>query len=275
MATPAFGGDVQAAADESAWLEAHFEACAPEYRAMLESAGIRPGDHVLDLGCGSGQFLAWIAELTGPAGRVTAFDLSPGNTRTAAARGAVLVPRPAAFAGDALHLPLASGCVEVVWCANIFEYLNPEQQRACLREAARVTRPGGTIAVKDSEFAHKIFFPAALDFWYRFLHGLAGEGDGPFVGRRITGAFRAVGLQPRVQTFLSERTAPLSAPDRRWIGLSGRAIAADAIRLLGPEAAATATAFGRLFEDGADCILDRDDFYYCEGSVVLTARTPA
>lgn len=275
MATPVFGGERQATADEAAWLEAHFASCAPEYHAMLAAAGIRAGDHVLDLGCGNGQFLASIAELTGPRARISAIDLSFGNAVEAGRRSTELAPRPALLAGDALRIPLADSCIDVVWCANTFEYLTAVEQSAYLREMTRVARPGGTIAVKDSEFAHKVFQPADLDFWYRFLQRLAAEDGGPFVGRRLPGAFRAAGLTPAVHTFLSERTGPLGPVDRRWIGISGRAIAADARRLLGPEGAEAAAAFGRLFEDGADCILDRDDFYYCEGSIVLVAQTPA
>jgi ubiquinone/menaquinone biosynthesis C-methylase UbiE len=274
MATPVFGGEAQATADETAWLEAHFEACAPEYHAMLAAAGIRPGDHVLDLGCGSGQFLGWIAEMAGPQGRITAIDLSPGNTEAAALRGAALLPRPALLAADALRIPLADSCVDVVWCANTFEYLTAVEQSDYLREMTRVTRPGGTIAVKDSEFTHKIFHPADLGFWLRFLQQLAVADGGPFVGRRLPAAFRAAGLTPTVRTFLSERTGPLGPVDRRWIGLSGRAVAADAMRLLGQEDAAAATAFDRQFDDGPECVLDRDEFYYCEGSIVLVAQTP-
>src|SRR5438270_13002432 len=61
------------------WLDAHFEACRPEYEAMLRSVGVQPGWYVLDAGCGSGGFLPLIAEAVGPTGRITAFDLASEN----------------------------------------------------------------------------------------------------------------------------------------------------------------------------------------------------
>lgn len=273
MTTPAFSGAAKDAGDEAAWLNAHFDACAPEYRAMLEWAGISPGDRVVDLGCGNGAFLPWLVELSGDEGRIIAIDHSLENLGRARTTINSL-NAAAALAADAGRLPLADRCVDVIWCANTFEYLSAVEQERYLHEMARVLRLGGLIAVKDSEFAHKIFYPADVRFWYRFLDHLAGESTGPFVGRSLPGAFVRAGLEPRVRTFLTERKAPLCDVDRRWIGISGRAIAADAARLMGPESAEHAMRFARLFEEGStSCILDRDDFYYCEASIMVVART--
>ncbi len=275
MSTPAFSGESGHAGAEAAWLDAHFGACAPEYRAMLEWAGIRPGDHVLDLGCGSGAFLPWIAELTGKNGRVTAIDLSIENLGRALATIDALPATAGAVAADSLHLPLREQSFDAVWCANAFEYLTADERVACLREMTRVLRPGGLIAVKDSEFAHKIFEPAPLTFWYRFMQHLADAGGGPYVGRTLPGAFKRSGLSPNFRTFPTERSAPLTAIERRWISLSGRAIAADAERFMGLAGAEDAAAFARLFDESSgDCILDRDEFYYSEASIVVVARTP-
>ena len=39
---------------EATFLDAHFEACRPEYEAMIRSVGIESGWHVLDAACGAG-----------------------------------------------------------------------------------------------------------------------------------------------------------------------------------------------------------------------------
>jgi len=276
LATPAFSGDPQLATTEADWLAAHFEACSLEYRAMLESAGIRQGDHVVDVGCGSGQFLGWIGDLAGTRGRVTGIDISLDNLLRAREQLATGRMRSGVIGADALMLPLAAGSVDLVWCANTFEYLTADEQAAYLREMIRVLRPGGIAAVKDSEFTHKIFHPVPVQFWFDFLLHLSREGGGaPFVGRALPGAFKRAGLTPSVRTFLTERTAPLSDAECRWISMSGRAIAADAASWMASERADEAAAFGRLFDEReAGCVLLRDDFYYCEGSIVVTARTP-
>ena len=46
-------------------------------RAMLELLAVRPGDRVLDVGCGSGWTTALLARLTGPEGHVTGVELIP------------------------------------------------------------------------------------------------------------------------------------------------------------------------------------------------------
>ena len=42
---------------------------------FLDQLGVRPNDHVLHLGCGTGYYTAILAELTGPRGKVTAIDI--------------------------------------------------------------------------------------------------------------------------------------------------------------------------------------------------------
>ena len=46
-------------------------------KAMLRLLDVRPGDRVLDVGCGSGWTTALLAELTGPEGRVVGVELEP------------------------------------------------------------------------------------------------------------------------------------------------------------------------------------------------------
>ena len=62
---------------ESVFLDAHFEACRPEYEAMIRSVGLQPNWRVLDAACGAGSFLPLIASLVGSSGSVSAFDQAP------------------------------------------------------------------------------------------------------------------------------------------------------------------------------------------------------
>jgi len=51
----------------------------------LDLLGVRPGDHILHLGCGTGYYTAILAELTGPTGSITAIEIDEGLAARAAA----------------------------------------------------------------------------------------------------------------------------------------------------------------------------------------------
>ena len=60
-------------------LRAISELLAPTTRRLLETAGIRRGMRVADIGCGVGRVSAMLAELVGPEGEVVGVDLSPAQ----------------------------------------------------------------------------------------------------------------------------------------------------------------------------------------------------
>jgi len=71
------------------WVAEHasFDALmAPVLDGLLERAGITPGSHVLDVGCGTGQSTCRAAALTGPTGHVTGVDISAPMLAEAATR---------------------------------------------------------------------------------------------------------------------------------------------------------------------------------------------
>jgi protein-L-isoaspartate(D-aspartate) O-methyltransferase len=64
--------DVLVAIDEARWLNNG----QPSFLGFLiQALDVREGDHVLHVGCGTGYFTAILAELVGPAGRVTATEV--------------------------------------------------------------------------------------------------------------------------------------------------------------------------------------------------------
>jgi len=109
---------------------------------LVETCGVRAGDTVLDVACGSGN-AAIPAALLGA--QVTACDLTPAlleaGRRLAAARGAEISWRE----GDAESLPFADGTFDVVLsCVGVM--FAPHHQ-ASADEVLRVCRPGGTVGL--------------------------------------------------------------------------------------------------------------------------------
>ncbi|MFG3497329.1 class I SAM-dependent methyltransferase [Streptomyces sp. NPDC047928] len=258
-------------------VDAHFAACAPAYRAALEGVGIRPGSRVLDAGCGSGAFLPWLAELVGPAGRVSAVDLAEENAALAARR---MRAGPAGTPvrvrqGDLLDLPYEDGAFDTVWCANVTQYLSDDELGRALRELRRVVRPGGLVAVKDLDASLITVRPGDPFLFTDFFRA---AGASPGYARQLLRArdlyrwLDAAGLaEVRQRTVLIEHHAPLEPAAGRFYGLACARVARQAVDLgLGPDEAWEPF----LDPDAPDHPLRDRHGYISEGNVVAVGVVP-
>jgi SAM-dependent methyltransferase len=120
---------------EAFWADAPAdpEPWAFEWRLGLLRAELRPGDRVLDFGCGAGRFLK---ELDGAVGVEIAEE--------AAQRARANVPGADVrlLAPDG-SLPLGHGEIDLVWCSEVLEHI-PDVGHALL-EVRRVLKPGGRL----------------------------------------------------------------------------------------------------------------------------------
>lgn len=112
-------------------------------RETLRRLALRPGERLLDMGCGTGELVARIHQLS-PAVRIFGADLAPAMLRQASEK----VTRAAALiAADAVRLPFAAAVFDVVVSSSSFHYWpSPE---AGLAEIQRVLRPGGRLVITD------------------------------------------------------------------------------------------------------------------------------
>jgi ubiquinone/menaquinone biosynthesis C-methylase UbiE len=107
------------------------------------------------LGAGPGYFTASLATTAVPDGGVLLFDLQPEMAAFAQDRLSSVTPGRITFAAaDATRLPLAGASVDAVLLATMLGEV--PDRGACLREARRVLRPDGTLAIaetrRDSDF---------------------------------------------------------------------------------------------------------------------------
>lgn len=127
---------------------------------LIGAAAIRPGQRLLDVGCGPGALTRELAAIVG-AEHVSAIDPSPAFVRACRAR----VPGAEVQIGVAGHIPLSDNAFDAV-VSQLVVPLIPDRQ-AGVREMARVTRPGGTVAACVWDAANmpllQAFWDAALD----------------------------------------------------------------------------------------------------------------
>jgi demethylmenaquinone methyltransferase/2-methoxy-6-polyprenyl-1,4-benzoquinol methylase len=161
-------------------------------RRTVRALALRPGARVLDLATGTGDLALLVANAE-PSSRVVGLD--PSEKMLAIARGKVdkagLAARVELVVGDAETLPFPDKSFDGVCIA--FGIRNvPDRDRA-LREMARVTRPGGHVAILElSEPRKGIFGPLA-----RFhVHTVV-----PYVGALLSGAPEYRYLQRSIAAF--------------------------------------------------------------------------
>lgn len=115
----------------------------PAFTAAVSEFGLRPGDRVLDAGCGTGRALTALRAAVGPSGTVLGADVTPQMLD--AARHAGRDAEGTLLLADVVRLPLRDGVLDAVFAAGLIAHL-PEPA-ANLRELARVVRPGGRLAL--------------------------------------------------------------------------------------------------------------------------------
>jgi SAM-dependent methyltransferase len=155
-----------------------------EHRIARLLLGLRPGDGVLDVACGPGNFTRDFARVVGPAGLAVGIDASPTMLDRAARD--TRAANVAYMRGDAVRLPFRDAGFDAVCCfAALHLFADPFE---ALDHMARVLTPGGGIAL----FTSCRTSSAPL----RTLDGFLGARSGMRMFERdeITGALQARGF---------------------------------------------------------------------------------
>ncbi|MBY3446101.1 class I SAM-dependent methyltransferase [Rhizobium laguerreae] len=116
---------------------------------ILSFARLKPGDAVLDVGCGTGTIALLAKQKVGPNGRVEGIDASGEMVARAMAK-AERAKLPIAFStGTAQDLPYKDGEFDVVLSTLMFHHLPKRGREEFGREALRVLRPNGRLVIID------------------------------------------------------------------------------------------------------------------------------
>jgi SAM-dependent methyltransferase len=188
------------------------------WRTAANSAGyllphLEAGMTLLDVGAGPGTITADLAHLVT---NVTALEHSDGaldHTRA----GVGTAKNVDFVVGDVHALEFPDSTFDVVHAHQVLQHV--ADPVTALAEMARVTRPGGIVAVRDSDYAAFTWFPQVpeLDEWLALYRRIARMNGGePDAGRRLMSWARAAGLTdvaPSASTWLFA-----TPEDRAWWG---------------------------------------------------------
>jgi SAM-dependent methyltransferase len=178
---------------------------------------LRPGMALLDVGCGPGTLTADLARHVAP-GRVRGVDVAPDVIEVARAHVAGLGDVPAVDfdVGDFRELDL--GTFDVVHAHQVLQHLrNPVGTLAAM---ARLVRPGGLLAVRDSDYPAMFWAPEdpLLERWRAlYLAVTRHNGADAAAGRHLPAWARAAGLTGVTYTT---STWTFTTPEERawWSG---------------------------------------------------------
>jgi len=182
----------------------HFEAQTNLNRILAERAALRPGQRVLDAGCGIGGSALWLAQHY--QAQVLGVTLSPVQARRARAYAARrnLAERAAFAMQDYTTLAVGDGTVDVVWALE--SVCHAPDKRAFLAEAFRVLRPGGRLVVADGFRRARPFGPADERLLQSWLSGWAiPDIDTP---EEFVAAMREVGFAEAESEDVTDRILP-------------------------------------------------------------------
>ena len=115
-------------------------------RSLMHAAQLRPGEAVLEVGCGTGVLDRWLAKRTGSRNRIVGVDISTFLLREAEA----LAKKDGLESviefqqGSAETLPFPDGSFDVAMSCTVIQRVDADRM---LAEMVRITKPGGRVAV--------------------------------------------------------------------------------------------------------------------------------
>lgn len=154
---------------EDEWLEGIPEEAIERFAGTgnpFSMGPIRPGERVVDIGCGAGIDSLIAAKMVGPEGRVIGIDMTPSMLeRARSAAGAAGLDNVEFREGLMEDLPVEDGWADVVISNGVLN-LTPNKPRA-LAEMNRVLAPGGRLQIGDILVEREVSAEAKqkIDLW--------------------------------------------------------------------------------------------------------------
>jgi ubiquinone/menaquinone biosynthesis C-methylase UbiE len=172
---------------------------------FLRAIPVRRRDTVLEVGCGTGIILRDLVPLVGRGGRVAGID--PSRAVLAAARRFCRGTGVSVRHGDGAQLPFKDDGFDLTLAITVL--LHVADPLAVVREMARVTRPGGRVAVQDQDFGTVALAHPDRALTDRILDGVVSHiYEEPYSGRRLPALLHAAGLaRVRLRTDVYQETA--------------------------------------------------------------------
>ncbi|PSR72875.1 hypothetical protein PHLCEN_2v11242 [Hermanssonia centrifuga] len=182
-------------------------------------SSLKPDMKILDIGCGPGTITVDLATYV-PDGHITGLEYAPDVLENARAHAVERNVKNVDFVtGDAHALPFPDDTFDATHAHQLLQHIaNPVQ---ALREMRRVTKPGGIVATRETDFSAMTWYPESegMTEWRELYKRVArGNGGEPDAGRRLHAWARQAGLDPARMTCTAGTWCFHTIEDRAWWG---------------------------------------------------------
>ncbi len=188
---------------------------------LAETLAPRPGNRILDVGCGEG--LAEVAIGQQHISQLRLFGIDIAASKAAAARQETIAHnlRVGFAAADAVRLPFRAAAFDSIYCVAVLQHI--AQPEDAVAEFARVIVPKGRVVAVEPDNTARYGFSStpmgrrAFELSEQFFIALAGpRGERSTIGPLLPGIFAKHGIEP-----LSVRLFPVS---QTWLGPPDQAV---------------------------------------------------
>ncbi len=175
-------------------------------RIVLAALDLKPGESVLDVGPGPGLLLEEMAKCVGAKGRAVGADLSEPMLELARRRCADLAWVETEVA-DASSLPYTPESFDAIVSTQVYEYV--EDIEGAFSKLFEITRPGGRVAILDTDYDSLVLFSEDEERQTRVLEAW----DDHFVHRGLP---RTLGPELRKAGFDVRSTQAIPIVNTAW-----------------------------------------------------------
>lgn len=165
-------------------------------RQLLDKAGIEPGMHCLDVGCGGGEVSIELARRCGPAGSVIGLDMDAEQLRIVTEEVTKLNLPHLSFACHDVFDWEPQQQFDVIYMRSVLSHLR--EPSAVLVRLCQFLRPTGLLIVEDIDFRGHFSepqCPAVETFVGLYRQVVQNRGADPCIGPRLPALLRQCGLQ--------------------------------------------------------------------------------
>jgi ubiquinone/menaquinone biosynthesis C-methylase UbiE len=163
------------------------------FQTQLKLLDLKPGERVLDVGCGIGDRAAQMAEIVGPSGKVVGTDLSPVMVEASEKRHGDRGLPVEFHVANACEQPFSDASFDCIRTERVLMYL--EDPTLAIREFRRLLKDGGRLVVADFDWDALLFAHQNKALTRRIVEFISDSFPSGRVGADLFGIFHRFGFK--------------------------------------------------------------------------------